>query len=145
MKKFAPIAIFAIIADCLQTVFACLGPPFIYLTVHDEIKNVAKYSRDGCLLATNVLENVGVNSKTELRSIAVGSYKGEEALYVADAYTKNSQLLVYGPCDANGVRPYKATVVTTNMNSGAVHTYGITFDSNGNIYASFQHTDNALR
>lgn len=126
--------------------YACLGAPYIYLTVHDQIHNVIKYSRDGCLLESNVLSGGPLNIKTELRGIKIGNYMGErDSLYVADGNTDNSQILVYGTCNFAGIRPFIATLVTTYSNPGAVHAYGIGFDSLGNIYASFQHTDVVLR
>lgn len=130
----------------LSVAEACsVGSPFLYVTVHDEIKNVVKYTRDGCKIQDDVLVGGPLNKNTELRSLYVGLYNGSEALYVANAYTKNSGLYVYGPCDTNGGRSYLQTVVSTASNSGAVHTYGVGADSDGNIYASFQHTDNVLR
>lgn len=124
----------------------CLGSPYLYVTLHDKVKNVLKYSRDGCLLSSEVLKSgFPINSNTEFRSIITGKYKNEDALYVADAYTSASGLYVYGSCDANGQRSYLATVVTEAENPGAIHTYGIGIDYNGNIYGTFQHTDNVLR
>ena len=119
--------------------------PFIYITVHDEIKNILKYSRDGCLLSKNVLNGGEFRLDSELRSMALGSYHGEEALYVADASTHRSQILVYLVCDDKKSWCFKKHVVTSDDNPGADHAYGITFDDRGNVYASFQHTDTVLR
>eukprot|EP01041_Mallomonas_annulata_P003707 gene3707-7371_t len=122
----------------------CMGAPYLYVTVHDMIHNVLKYSRDGCLLESNVLSG-GPLSHAELRGARIGTYMQENgALYVTDASTDNSQVLVYGACNSQGVRPYRNTVVTTGSNPGADHAYGIAFDSSGNIYVSFQHTDVVL-
>jgi hypothetical protein len=126
----------------------CLGAPFLYATTHHEVSNILKYSRDGCLLSSEVLFGGPIefdDHLSELRSIAVGQYKGEESLYVADATSADSYLLLYGGCDPSGKRQYLKTVVSTDVNPGADHTYGIAFDNDGNIYASFQHTDNVLK
>jgi hypothetical protein len=125
-----------------------LSPPFLYVTTHDEVPNVLKYTRDGCLLSNDVL--VGgpetYDHVIEYRSMALGEYKGEkDVLYIADAMSKESYLLVYSSCDASGHRHYLDRVVSTHINRGADHTYGITFDGDGNVYASFQHTDCVLR
>jgi hypothetical protein len=56
----------------------CLGAPYLYVTVHDKTENVLKYSRDGCLLSTNVLiiDSKEGRHDVELRSMAVGKHKG---------------------------------------------------------------------
>jgi len=130
----------------------CSDAPYLYITVHDSPYNVLKFSRDGCLLSDKVLKghNHLPGISTELRSVIVGSYKGEYGyLYVADASKDLSQVLVYSKCITDGIdkgrRSYVATVVDSSINSGADHTYGICFDNDGNVYASFQHTDVILR
>jgi hypothetical protein len=40
---------------------------------------------------------------------------------------------------------YQDIVTATSTNAGADHTYGITFDKDRNVYASFQHTNVVLR
>lgn len=49
-------------------------PPYLYVTVHDNLDNVLKYSRDGCLLQSDVLinENNIKKQKSRLRSIVFG-------------------------------------------------------------------------
>lgn len=128
----------------------CLGPPYIYATTHNEVPNVLKFSRDGCLLQKNVLKGGPLFSEedhyVELRSIRVGHHNGSDnMLFVADAMTHDSAILVYGACDEKGQRSYVDTVVSTFTNPGADHSYGICFDEHNNIYASFQHTDVVLR
>ena len=123
---------------------SCMSAPYLYVTVHDDIHNVLKYSRDGCLLESNVLSG-GNLAHAELRGVKLGTYEEKEALYVADANTGSSQVLIYGGCNFQGVRSYRATVTDTDMNPGADHAYGIAFDRNGNIYVSFQHTDVVIR
>jgi len=90
--------------------------------------------------------------EVELRSMLVGTYKGNDnALYVTDASTHNSQVLVFGDCIRNpedkhfGRRPFLTKVVDTDMNKGADHAYGLCFDEQENLYASFQHTGTVLR
>lgn len=125
----------------------CLGPPYLYATTHHEVQNIIKYSRDGCLISTEVLQGGPIfgNHYMELRSIKLGEYKGKEALYVADAMTSDSYLSVYGECDSEGKRTFITNIVSTDVNEGADHTYGICFDQDKNVYASFQHTDVVLR
>ena len=130
----------------------CSDAPYLYVKVHDSPYNVLKYSRDGCLMSDKVLKghNHLPGISTELRSVAIGKYKGENGyLYVADASKDLSQVLVYSKCicdgEDRGRRSYVATVVDSSINSGADHTYGICFDNDGNVYASFQHTDVVLR
>lgn len=125
-----------------------MEPPFLYVTTHDEVPNVLKYTRDGCLLTDEVLVGGPADEDhfTEFRSMALGRYRNEDdALYIADAMSKESFLLVYSACDRDGRRHYLDTVVSTEMNAGADHTYGICFDEAGNVMASFQHTDAVLR
>jgi hypothetical protein len=51
----------------------CDGPPYIYVTVHDELKNIIKYSRNGCLLSMNVLKGYDFKFDTELRTMVLGN------------------------------------------------------------------------
>ncbi len=97
---------------------------------------------DDVLIGGEITEN---EHFTELRSMAIGQHKGEEVLFVADGASGSSSILVYSTCDAVGHRLYMDKVVTTAMQSGADHTYGLCFDHENNIYASFQHTDSVLR
>lgn len=49
---------------------ACDPAPFLYVTFHDKYQNIFKYSRNGCLLQTDVLSDGPILSKhryTELR------------------------------------------------------------------------------
>jgi len=129
--------------------------PYLYVTLHDTIGNVLKYSLDGCLVDDRVLyfENEDLLHRyPELRSMVISSYPGgnvTEALYVADASLHNSQVLVFDKCidqGANkGKRRYLATAIDSYLNDGADHTYGLCFDYDQNLYASFQHTDAVLR
>lgn len=127
----------------------CDGAPYIYATFHDEAPNIYKYSRNGCLLSKNVLSGGPEYALTshiiELRSIVFGTYNGSEALFVADAFSDDSYLNIYGKCDALGQREFITTAVSTATNPGVNHLYGICFDEDNNLYASSQHTDNVLR
>ncbi|RYG68702.1 hypothetical protein EON64_04590 [archaeon] len=125
-----------------------MEPPYIYATTHDEVPNVLKYTRDGCLISDEVLVGGPADQDhvTEFRSMALGSYLGQgDVLFIGDAMSQESFLLMYDTCNSHGQREYKGTVVSTEINPGADHTYGLAFDSDGNIYASFQHTDLVLR
>jgi DNA-binding beta-propeller fold protein YncE len=124
----------------------CMGPPYIYMTLHDA-NNIYKYSRDGCLLDDQVLDYVSAvkHDYPELRSMAFGKYYGDDVLYVADATSGDSRLLIYSRCDDRGRRAYITTAVSSQDYDGVDHTYGITFDNHDNVYISNQHTDNVLR
>lgn len=97
----------------------CLGAPYIYITLHDA-SNIYKYSRDGCLLDDNVLDYVSFVEKgyVELRSMALGRYHGEEMLYIVDAISGNSRIMIYGSCDDRGKRAYVTTAQSTQDNQG---------------------------
>jgi YVTN family beta-propeller protein len=81
----------------------------------------------------------------ELRSVVFGKYNGSDVLYVADAYSDDSYLNLYGQCNKDGTRDYITTPVSTVTDAGINHLYGICFDEAGNTYLSSQHTDNVLR
>lgn len=127
----------------------CLGPPYLYATMHDKIENILKYSRDGCLLEKEVLYGYPHYGKmhhyVEYRSMVFGKYRNQSVLYVADAMTRDSYLSIFSECDSQGHRYYLDTVISTRKNPGANHIYGICFDEDENIYISSQHTDNILR
>ena len=120
-----------------------IEPPYLYVTTHD-YSNVLKYTMDGCLVDHAVLTNIPVKRRTELRSMVL---QGEH-LIVANAAASEAQLMAFGKCspDNGGRREWKATVVADDKdNRGASHAYGVTVDSDYNVYASFQHTDVVLR
>ena len=126
----------------------CFDAPFLYATTHHEVQNIMKYSRNGCLLSSSVLKGKKLLDEhvVELRSIAIGSYeKMENVLFVSDACSGDSFVDIYSNCNFDGKREYMKTVVSTDMNGGADHAYGICFDQDGNVYVSFQHTDCVLR
>lgn len=130
----------------LQGQSNCLGAPYIYITLHDAA-NIYKYSRDGCLLDDDVLDYVSFVQRgyVELRSMALGKYHGEEMLYIVDAISGDSRIMIYGSCDDRGKRAYVTTAQSTQDNPGIDHTYGICFDKEDNLYISNQHTDNVMR
>lgn len=121
--------------------------PFIYATTHDEISNILKYSLDGCLITDQVLINGPDldDHDTEFRTMAFGKYKGHDALFVADAMTRDSFVLAYSECDANGQRHYLGTPVSSQVTKGVDHTYGLCLDEDQNLYITNQHTDNVMR
>lgn len=128
----------------LTQTFACLGPPYLYVT-HKGSKNIMKFSRDGCLIHEKVLWGVS-NQESDLRGMAYGKYNQKEVLYVGDANTDMSGVIMFGECfDSTSLRPFVSRVVTAVTNPGALHTYGIAVDHNGDIYASFQKSDAVLR
>jgi len=88
--------------------------------------------------------------------MAAGKYKGLDALYVANAKAGRDEILVYsGRCDRFGKRRLLARAVTKLVDGDFVdtehtsiameHPYGLTFDAEGNLYVSTQHTDLVLR
>lgn len=124
----------------------CLGAPYLYVS-QDGVYQISKYSRDGCLLSDAVLED---NPQPALlRSMLISSYKKvSDALYIADAGKtdlKDSKILVYGACGADGKRQFVTDVVKQNRQSGAAHAYGLTVDSSGDLYASFQKSESVIR
>jgi hypothetical protein len=126
----------------------CLGPPYLYVTVHDEPGNVLKYSRNGCLLDDSVLNIFGEAESpfdVELRSMSLGNFRGiEDVLYVVDASQHNSRIMIFDQCNEDGSRDYITTVADYEENMGLDHSYGICFDDEDNMYISSQHTDNVL-
>lgn len=130
----------------------CLPAPYIYATTHDQVPNILKYSRNGCLLSQSILNDAPSSSAEsdpdhlkEYRSMALGKYKGNDVLYIADAMSTDSQVIIYSDCKEDGTRDYVTTVVNTDINPGVDHVYGLTFDGAGNVYISNQHTDNVMR
>ena len=138
----------------------CDGPPYLYVTFHDKYSNIFKYSRNGCLIQTDVLSGgplaaKGISKYTELRyilpnlftifelsfnqhhrrfrsSMMFGKYKGEEALYLADASNRASSVLLYGGCVGNtGKRKFIQTVANSHKSPGVAHTYGLCTDMEG--------------
>ncbi len=133
---------------------SCLGPPFIYVSTHDEIQNILKYTIDGCLLSSNVLQTTPSHkfpNFIELRSMAFGTYwDGERnhsnALFIADAVSYHSAIYIFSDCQpsSNHQRTMLHTMVTTKDNPGVDHTYGLAFGRDDRLYATFQHTDVVL-
>lgn len=147
----------------------CSPAPFFYVTLHDKPHNIVKLSRDGCVLSMSALEkernsylryietdSKHVLSAARLRMMAVGKYKGREALYVANAKAGRDEILVYsGTCNRFGQRHLLDRAVTRHVDGDFIdnkhsslameHPYGLTFDDDGNLYVSTQHTDLVLR
>jgi outer membrane protein assembly factor BamB len=139
------LAFTAFICHQLSFYTDCEGAPYLYVTFHG-LHGVRKYSRDGCLLSENILH--GKNSYViEGRQIRNAEYLSKPALYVVEAETTHhlSNVYVFGNCNKNGYRTYKSTVTSQLINPGATHPYAMDFDSNGNIYISFQNSDVVLR
>lgn len=129
----------------------CNGPPFIYASIYANSSSVLKYSRNGCLLSTDVLRGATPPSTglrphvVRLVSMAIGSFKGASALYVGDACDYDSILMIYSDCSMDGTREYLTDVISTSMNPGVNRINGISFDRDGDVYVSSQLTDNILR
>lgn len=142
----------------------CNGPPFIYASIYannnsSSSSSILKYSRNGCLLSTDVLRGASPPSTStapptigwhhphvvRLVSMAMGTFRGASALYVSDACDYDSYLMIYSDCGMDGTRDYLTDVISTSMNPGANHINGISFDRDGDVYVSSQLTDNILR
>lgn len=129
-----------------RTMNQCLPAPYLYVSYGTD-HNIFQITRDGCIMMNKVLYGVP-RKKLELRSLATGDYRGEAALYVADAARKTENILVFGDCSNWGkMRSKKARVMGTGsvFEEGAQHAYGISFDSKENLYVSYQHTNAILR
>ncbi len=101
----------------------CLPAPYLYLS-HHGAKNVMKISRDGCLLKNKVLWGNFKNS--DLRGMAVGSYNGQEALYVLDARSSSSQLLLFSGCSYfSGMRSFMRPALESDRHPGLSHPYAL--------------------
>lgn len=126
--------------------WSCYGPPYLYATFHHDEKGVREYTRDGCFLSRNILSGHRRERKIkEARDVQIGTYRGKEALYVVQAQSSHSSVLVYGGCDSVGNRQYLTTAASIDTTMGLNHPYGIAFDPNGNLYVSCQHTNTVLR
>ncbi|KAJ1432271.1 hypothetical protein B484DRAFT_395063 [Ochromonadaceae sp. CCMP2298] len=77
----------------------------------------------------------------EPRGIILNQYNNSPALYVADAYSTDSYLGIWGDCDSKGNRHFIKAALSTKLNAGIDHLYGMTFDAEQNVYTSSQHTD----
>jgi hypothetical protein len=118
------------------------------VTLREETSNILKYSRNGCLLSKNIAIITDVAQSyfdVAFRGMALGTYHGKEALYVADSSPHNARVVVFGQCDKFGQRTSEAIVVDSFKNPGVMHTEGVTLDGDGNIYISNRNTDNVLR
>lgn len=67
----------------------------------------------------------------------IGKYKGEDALYLADASNRASSVLLYGGCVGNtGKRKFIETVANPHKSSGVAHTYGLCTDTEGSVFSN---------
>ena len=124
---------------------AAASPTYFYITFHGgnhktSVNNVGRYSLDGTPLGT-VLEPPDSTPLHELRSTSLyGSH-----LLVANAYTDNSYIAVYGDCDARGKRSFIRNLVTTASDKYLDHPYGISKVVDGFVYVTSQDTDSVTR
>jgi hypothetical protein len=154
----------AVVDDCEQQQHR---PPFLYVTTHDEVPNVLKYSMTGCLLSSAVLlssPSLPLPSFMELRTMAFGQHwdgesKHQNALFIADGVSEHSAVSIFSDCAASspsssssslsssslGHRLYLGKVVSSKEHRGVDHSYGLAFDANEHLFATFQHTDVLLR
>jgi hypothetical protein len=126
----------------------CQGPPYLLATFHGgtdigEVNQVYKYSLDGCVVSTAVLNSSDGVVLNELRDLALLPDGG---LVVNNACKDDSMVLLYGDCDASGARPFQdilAQGAIGDSNSLLVHPYGVA-TSNGRVIVSTQDTCSVL-
>lgn len=117
---------------------SCLGPPYLLASFHggskiSDMNQVYQYSRDGCLLSSNVL--TGGPTLDELRGLLV---LPSGSLLVANANKDSSKLIEYGACSSSSLaRAYQSTVVGSG--GSLVHPYGLAI-SGSNVFVSNQDT-----
>lgn len=124
----------------------CLPAPYLYVSYGTD-HNIFQITRDGCVMMNKVLYGVP-RKKLELRSLSIADYKGQSSLYVADAARKTENILVFGECSNWGkMRTHLTSTMGKDsvFKEGAQHAYGIAFDSKGDLYISYQHTNAILR
>ena len=125
----------------------CLPAPYLYVSYGTD-HNIFQITRDGCVTMNKVLYKVP-RKKVELRSLALGEYKGKKnVLYVADAARKTRNVMVFGECSYwSRMRSLETKIMDAKspFRDGAIHAYGMSFDNNGNLYVSYQHTNVILR
>ena len=119
---------------------ATVAGPFFYITFHEDVSNVMKYTMDGKSLGP-VLTGKEASELDELRSMAL--YDG--MLYLANAKSSESMLAVFGQCGSDGMRSFHSTLATIDKDEYLDHPYGIAFDNDGNVYVSNQHSDRLTR
>lgn len=129
----------------------CLPAPYLYVSMTDQ-QNIMSISRDGCIVTQKVLWAPELhNQALNLRSMYIGQYYNKSVLYVANAASGESNILIFKNCSYwyGGMRPYITKTLSSAQNSlyqdGAKHAYGLAFDKHGNIYASFEKSNTILR
>lgn len=127
---------------------SCLESPYLYITVHDSISNVLKYSRNGCRLHSSVLlgEIKGIQ-RPELRGMLLDSHHTPERLFIANGRNSSSEVLVYGPCSSfNSRRAFLSQLKSAAVAPNAQHPYGLAMDSSSStLFVSYQNADAVYR
>lgn len=128
----------------------CLGAPYLYVTYHGgssrkRIKNICKYTRDGCSLGSVLMPSSNYHPHS-LR----GMLHHQNFLFVAEAWRKASKLVRFSRCNPalGHRRELLQILVDTNdtMDEGMIHPYGFAKRTDDPyIYVSVQGTYSVLR
>lgn len=108
----------------------CDKAPYLYVTTHTTHAHayILKYSRNGCLLSSNVIKGGPVKKGDMLRKMILGyspHFNTNNTMFLAKSDAKYSEVLLYGDCDSSGTRAYLGTALSNQFNPGANHTYGL--------------------
>jgi hypothetical protein len=93
----------AALALTVSVAFCCIAdPPYMYVTFHggsddDDINQIYKYSRDGCLLSDAVLESSSGITWDEFRGMTI---LPSGLLILNNANKHDSKVLAYANCTA---------------------------------------------
>ena len=60
----------------------------------------------------------------EARDIQIGTYRNHSALYVVQALSSSSAVLIYGECNSAGNRRFQETAISIDRSLGLNHPYG---------------------
>ena len=111
---------------------SCLGAPFLYVSFHGKsqkreqptatqqliksgsVNTIYRYSRDGCELGEAI--DTSLVTLSELRGMVLTN---DSRLLVANAYSQDSKIVVFGNCSADkSQRAYEATFTGNTNDTG---------------------------
>jgi len=122
---------------------ACLGPPYLYLTMHGgedkgEVNQVYIYSRDGCALGEALEEYTELN---ELRGMALWG----DSMLLANANRQESFIVQYKGACRSMESMKEMRVIVPFGTPGIDHPYGVTTDRVRYLYVSTQGSNSVYR